>query len=211
MPYPYATKDNVKDRLGITSATKDTLITRMCEEINSWIESVTQRAIGSSSVTNQLISGWEHIQSGGYVIDYPPGLRSIATLEIKLTTDGSYATVPATDYFILPEEPYRTPGWPGFYIHLTDIPSATNERPSIQGAFEAVRLTSTGVGWAAMPGDLRGIAEVGVSRALHSRQAGYADDVGSDEFGEVSVSRVLTQSEKAIVRRYRHHPVEIID
>ena len=210
MPLPYATPANVKSRLGITSAGKDTLIEGLCREVNQWIETVNHRAIGSHAVTNQLIHGWKAQDAGGYIIEYPHGIRSITTLEVKLTTDGSYSTVPADDYFIEPEAAYRTPGWPGFAIRLTDIPSSTNETPSIQGAFEAIRLTAE-VGWDEMPDDLRGIAEVAVSRALHSRQAGYADDVGVDEFGEQSVSRVLTKSEKAIVTQYRWVAIEVID
>jgi len=209
MPFPYATVDNVKNRLGITGTSEDTLLWRMCAEVNAYIETVTRRSIGSSSVTNQVISSWEHVQGGGCIIDYPPGVRSITSLEVRLTTDGSYSTVPAGDYFILPEAPYRTPGWPGFSIHLTDIPSSTNSTPTISGAFEAIRLNAD-IGWAAMPDDIRGVAEVAVSRALHAAKAGYGDDVGLDEWGEMTVSRFLSSHDYRTLRRYRWEPVEVI-
>ena len=211
MPLPYATPANVKSRLGITTSDHDATLSKMCDEVNTYIESVTRRAIGSSSVTNQLIDGYGiHIQSGGYVIDYPPGIRSITTLEARLTTDGSYSTIPSSDYFIRPEEPFRTPGWPGFAIYLTDIPSSGNSVPSLQGAFDAVRLTG-GIGWAQMPADLRGSAEVAVSRAWRAKEAGYQDDSGVDELGEITVSRFLSAHDYRIIRRYRWEVVEIID
>lgn len=211
MPLPYATPARVKSRLGIASSDKDTLLTAMCEEINAYIESVTRRAIGSSSVTNQLIDGHGiHIQDGGYVIDYPHGIRSVDTLEARLTTDGTYSTIPATDYFLRPEDAYRTPGWPAFSIHLTDLPSAGNSVPFIQPAFGAIRLTGD-VGWAEMPADLRGSAEVAVSRAFAARQAGYGDDVGPDELGEITVSRFLSSHDWRIIKRYRWEVVEVID
>ena len=211
MPLPYATPANVKNRLGITSSDHDAVLSRMCDEANTEIEGNTHRAIGSSSVTSQLIDGFGiHIQSGGYVIDYPPGIRSISTLELRLTTGGSYSTIPSTDYFIRPEEPFRDPGWPGFYIHLTDLPSSGNEVPSINGAFGAVRLTAA-IGWAQMPSDLRGVAEVGVSRAWRAKEAGYQDDSGVDELGEITVSRFWSSRDWRIIRRYAWKPVEVID
>lgn len=211
MPLPYATVANVKNRLGINVTDHDAVLARMCDEINTYIESVTRRAIGSSSVTNELIDGYSlHIQSGGYVIDYPRGIRSITTLEARLTTGDSYSTIPSTDYFIRPEEPYRTPGWPGFYIQITDIPASGNTVPSLQGAFEAVRLTAA-IGWSQMPADLRGTAEVAVSRAWRSKEAGYADDSGVDELGEITVSRFLSSHDYRTIRRYRWEVVEVID
>lgn len=208
MPLPYATPENVKSRLGITSADKDTLLYRLCDEVNTYIESVTRRAIGSSSVTAEVIDGGR-AQEGGYVIPYPRGLRSIGLLEVRLTTTSDYETVPAGDYFIRPEEPYRTPGWPGFEIMMTDIPSASNTTPIFQSAIGAVRLTAT-IGWPSMMADVRGVAEVAVSRAFHARQAAYGDDVGTDEIGEVTVSRFLSTHDYRILRRYRWEVVEII-
>ena len=206
MPLPYATPANVKRRLGITSTDKDSLLAGLCEEVNAYIESVTRRAIGSSSVSGQLIDGWgEHTQDGGYVIDYPQGIRHIHSLEIRLTTDGDYTSIGSNDRFIRPEDAYRNPGWPGFYIALTDV-GAVNP---VQGAYGAVRL-SADIGWAEMPADLRGTAEVAVSRAFHSRQAGYDDDSGTDEYGEITVSRFLSTHDYRIIRRYRWTPVEVI-
>ena len=208
MPLPYATTANVKTRLGITSTDKDALISRLCEEMNTYVESVTRRAIGSSSVSSEVIDGWRR-QEDGYVLPYPRGIRSISTLEMRLTTTSDYSTVPATDYFIRPEEPYRTPGWPGFEIVMTDIPSSGNATPTIEVAIGAVRHTSA-IGWAQMPADIRGVAEVGVSRAFHARQAAYADDVGTDELGEITVSRYLSTHDWRILKRYRWEVVEVI-
>jgi hypothetical protein len=206
MPLPYATPARVKTRLGITSTDKDTLLYGLCEEVNSYIEQVTRRAVGSSSVSGQLIDGWgQHIQDGGYIIDYPQGIRNIHSLEIKLTTDGDYTSIGSNDRFIRPEDAFRSPGWPGFYIALTDIGSVT----AVQGAFGAVRL-SADIGWSQMPSDLRGTAEVAVSRALVSKTAGYKDDVGADEFGEITVSRFLSSHDYRTIRRYRWEVVEII-
>lgn len=211
MPLPYATKERVKTTLGITGTSKDAIIEKYCLSANRYVETLTHRSIGSSSVSGQIIDGFGvHIQDGGYVIDYPHGIRSISSLEIKLTTDGDYATVPAADYFIGPRDAYRAPDWPGFYIALTNIPSAGNSTPYVLPAYGAIRL-SADIGWAEMPDDLRSIAEVAVSRAYQARQAGHADDVGVDEFGESSVSRVLTKSEKSVILQYRWLPVEVID
>jgi len=208
MPLPYATPANVKSRLGITSTDKDTLLWRMCEEINTYIETVTKRAIGSSAVSAELLDGWD-VQGSGYIIDYPQGLRSISSLEIRLTTTDSYATVPASDYFIGPSVSQRNPGWPGFYIALTDLPASTNSTPFVLGAYGAIRLSAE-IGWDEMQADVRGVAEVAVSRALHSRNAGYADDVGADEWGEITVSRFLSSHDYRTLRRYAWKPVEII-
>ena len=214
MPLPYATPANVKRRLRIptTDTEEDSLLSAMCEEVNTYIESVTRRAIGSSSVTSELIDGGSiHIQSSGYIIDYPRGIRNIDTLELRTSTTGDYETVPATDYFIGPEEPYRTPGWPGFYIQLTDLPASGNTIPLVYRAFGAIRLSAPSTGWAQMPADLRGAAEVAVARAWKSKEAGFQDDSGVDELGELTVSRFLSGHDYRTIRRYRWEVVEIID
>ena len=53
----YATLANVKSRLGIASAdtTDDTLLTRVCDQVNAYIESYTHRVLAPISGTQTYL------------------------------------------------------------------------------------------------------------------------------------------------------------
>ena len=208
MPYPYATVSAVKARLGLTTTTADSLLAAMCEQVNAYIESVTGRALGSSTVTNELLDGWEAME-GGYCLVYPKGIRSISSLEVASYTGAPFQTIPDTDYFIRPVAAMRSPGWPAFEIWMTDIPSAANPLPTFQQGFATIRHTSD-IGWAQMPPDVREVGEVAVVRAYKARQAGQTDEVGNDETGVQTISRFISARDRETLMRYRQRVIEII-
>lgn len=208
MPYPYATTAAVKARLGITNTTHDSLLSGMCEAVNALVESIAQRALGSSTVTAEKLDGWDTLE-GGRVIVYPRGVRSISSLEVAAYTGSTYVTVPSTDYFLRPTANLRTPGWPAFEIWMTDIPAAANSLPTFEGGFDTIRMTAD-IGWAQMPVDVREVAEVTVVRAWQARQAGQTDEAGTDENGTVTVSRHLSARDMQTLMRYRWRSIEIV-
>lgn len=208
MAYPYTTLERIKSRLNISDSNDDASLQWAVDGTNAYIESITERAIGSNTVTQQLIDGWDCLDERTLI--YKDGVRSITTLEVKPYTGGDWVTVPATDYFVRPSEHLRVPGWPGFEIQMTDIPSSGNTYPFFPSGYETIRLTAA-VGWAEMPTELREVADVIAVRVWQARQFGQQDMGGTDDAGVVTFTRATSARDMRTIMRFKWRPVWATD
>lgn len=206
MALPYVTLANLKLRLGITDTTDDGTLSRVCDQVNAYVESVTGRAIGSNSVTGQLLDGFDSLEDQ-LVMLYPAGIRNISSLEVAPTTGDDFVAVASNDVFLMPNEASRQPGWPAFAIQFSDVPTGTY--PYFPQGYRNVRI-SADIGWSEMPEEIREVAEVTAVRAWQARQAGQSDLVGADEIGQPLVSNYLSRRDRDTLSRYRWRSVEVI-
>lgn len=201
----YATRVNVKTRLGITDATDDALLDTLCDQLNAWIETTCGRVIAPRTETQIVLDG-TLAEDGGRILPVLFGLNSLTTLEVATQTGADWQTVAATDYFLRPLAIMRRPGWPATHIVMSDVPKGSVSR--FYAGFGNVRLSGSAgfAGWPAIPNDLVDVANTVVVRAWAARQSGQADIIGNDETGAPLVSRFLSLRDRATLRRYDAHP-----
>ncbi len=194
----YATLAAVKTRAGITDTTDDTLITTICDQINAYIETYTQRVLAPIGSATYLYDG-----DGGRNLYLPNpisgpigGIRAISLLETALYTTAQYQTVLSTQYFL--RQPIGMNG-PFEWLVWTDFPISTY--PGFPRGMQTVRITAT-AGWAAIPDDITEVALVAATRAWGARQSGQTDLVGSTEMGQPLVSRFFSQRDRETLNLY---------
>lgn len=195
----YATTTLVKSRLGITDTTDDTVIGTVCDQINQYIETRTERIIAPITSAVYLYDGDDSrslylpVTADGQRIG---GIRAATLVEAAFYTGGSFATVPASNYFL--RQKITTTG-PFERLMLTDYP--TGSFAYWPRGFATVRVTGT-AGWAAIPDDITELALTAATRAWHSIQAGQADIVGTDEMGRPLVSRFFSARDLETLNKY---------
>lgn len=205
----YATTAGLKARLlpaGVTDTADDTLMGTICDQVNAFIESPfgCGRVIAPISSATYILDG-----SGLSYVYFPKGIRAVTALTIGDTTGDTLDTVTAADIFLRPLDQDRVPGWPAFYLYLSDVPVSTVTRRTFPSARGNVSLTCT-AGWAAIPDDLTDVALTTATRAWHARQSGQADIVGSDDTGAPLVSRFVAPFHWGAIKAYRvKHPAVI--
>ena len=196
----YATTAAVKTRLGETGSTNDTLIGTLCDQINGWIESpnVVGRPVAPYDATYTFdSSSW--INSTTLLL--PRGLRTVTAFTMSSGTGQTQEAVDSDDYFLLPREQDRAPGWPATRLVLTDV--LTNSPFSSVNEGFGTAVINGSWGWAAIPDELKAVAETAVVRAWHARQAGQQDIIGTDETGQPVVSRYVAPRDRDTLDSYR--------
>jgi hypothetical protein len=187
----YATRAGVKVRLNIGTAdtTDDALLDTVCGQINGWLEDKMGRQVGPIASTTYTFDG-----DGSDELYVPIGIRAVTELKIADQTGGDL--VAETNYVVLPRVQDRRPGWPGFYLRLTDLAPVRFCR-----GYGTVTVTMT-AGWDAIPTSLTEVAEVAIVRAWAARQSGQTDISGTDENGNPVVSRYISGKDMRTNTRY---------
>ena len=198
----YATTAAVKTRLGDNGSSNDTLIGTLCDQVNGWIESYTGRPIAPYDATYTFdYSSWTR---DGKTLVVPRGVRSVSSFTLSSQTGGTQSAINAADYFLLPRDHERAPGWPAIRIVLSDYVTLSVYDAASAGYGTAVVTGSWG--WAAIPDELKAVAETTAVRAFHARQAGQQDIIGSDETGQPIVSRYVSARDRETLDLYRWKP-----
>lgn len=193
----YVSVTTLKSRLGITDTTDDARATAVCEQVNSYIESVTRRTIGPLTAGTVTFD----IPQVSTVLYVPQGVRGVTSLLVADSTGATQGTVASGDYFLRPLRP--TPGWPYTEIHISDVP--TGSITQFSPGYAVVSVIGT-FGWAETPEDLEDVAETIAVRAWHASEAGQSDVVGTDEMGRPVVSRYLSARDRQTLWRYAAPP-----
>lgn len=205
MPLDYATRGGVKRRQGITDTNDDALIDDIVADVNLDVEDMTGRAVGPSTVSGELLDGFDALEDGRCLL-YPKGIRSVTLLEVASGTGESFSTVPAADIFLRPTTHLRQPGWPAFEIWMTDVPSASNTLPVFLPGFANIRLGAD-ISWAAIPSTLTSAAETTAARTFLYRAGWHVE--GSEQVGTRSYRALWSDLDLRTVRRYTLKSVEI--
>lgn len=198
----YATTAGLKARIfaaGVTDTADDTLMGTICDQVNAFIEGPwgCRRVIAPISSATYILDG-----SGLSFLYFPKGIRTVTALTIGDTTGDTLDTVTAADIFLRPLDQDRVPGWPAFYLYLSDVPVSTIGRKTFPKARGNVSLTCT-AGWTAIPDDITDVALTTATRAWHARQSGQADIVGNDDTGAPLVSRFVAPFHWGTIKAYR--------
>lgn len=198
----YATLTAVKARLGIGTAdtTDDAEIQVICDQANGYIESLTGRPICDLGTATYTFDGYDSLDNRVLFVDR--GVRTITQLQTATYSGGSFATVPATDYFLRPATQELDPGFPFTQVIMTNVPSANNFSPLFYDGFNTVKITGT-FGFASIPDEIREIGEVMAVRSWSARQAGQTDQIGASEMGQPVISRTLSIRDRETLARYR--------
>lgn len=168
----YVTTALLKERLGITDSTDDTLLGEIVDETNAWIESYTDRILAPVTSASYLFNGYD-TRVGRTVLDvWRLGARSVSLLETAPVRGGTFSTVAATKYLVRPATHDRLDNAPGTSIQLTEGTFPTG--------YENIRVTMT-AGFDSIPEDVRAVAIAIAQRWWHGRQTGMVDVVGMDE------------------------------
>lgn len=199
----YVSAATLKDQLGGTVAmgtADDTLLSTICERVNSYIESTIGRSItiaAAGTVTFDVAESTDHL----FV---PQGLQSVSTLTVADYTGATAGTVASADVLLRPL--VRRPGWPYTEIWLSDVPTGSISRFS--PGFAVVVAVGT-VGWAEVPEDLEDVAVRMAVRAWNARAAGENDAIGVDDMGQPIVSRGLSKRDRDTLYRYTIPPTAV--
>lgn len=198
----YVTLAVAKARLGIPSAdtTDDTLLTRLCDQVNAYIESYTGTVLAPIGTATYTFDGDERVNDRQLLI--PRGVRTITLLENSAYTGGPYQTIPSSDYFLRPSNADLNPGFPFTELVMTNVPSAGNPLPTFNPGLDNIRITGTW-GWAAIPDEIKEVAEVMLVRAWAGRQAGQTDQIGVSEGGMPIISRTVSLRDRETLNRFR--------
>ena len=199
----YVTLANAKARLGIPSAdtTDDTLLTKVCDQVNAYIESYCGLVLAPIAGTQtQCFDGYEAVNGRQFLI--PKGVRTITLLENAAYTGGPYFTIPSTDYFLRPSDFDLNPGYPYTELVMTNVPSVGNGLPRFCPGLDTIRITGTW-GWPQIPDEIREVAEVMAVRAWAGRQAGQTDQIGVSEGGMPIISRTVSLRDRETLGRFR--------
>ena len=195
----YATAAALKTRLGISDSTDDTVLGNICDQINDYIESRTERVIAPISSATYYYDGtgdrslYLPVTARGEFIG---GIRAITALSVQAYTSAGYEDLASTEYFL--RQPVLTRG-PFERLVFTDYP--TSGYSYWPKGFETVKITGT-AGWAAVPDEITELALVAATRAWHSAESGQTDLVGTNEMGLPLVSRFFSPRDLETMDRY---------
>lgn len=202
----YATAALFKENAGISASDDDTLLGKVCDRVNQYLESEMGQVVAPISSATYLYdgNGLRHLYLPTPPASAPAigGARAITVVEVAPATGGTFATIADTDYFLRS----RAPGnGPFRYLALSDA-GATHRWPK---GYANVRLTQT-AGWAAIPDDLTQLALSVVQRAWNARQSGYQNVEGVDENGRPIVGRFLALPDYQTLKRYTLRREQVI-
>lgn len=204
----YAIASNVETRLfGTTSVTaiNNIIISGLCTQVNEFIERKTLRPIGPDSTSSYTLDGYDALENGRLLV-FPRGIRTLTSVTIASYTGATPVTIPIGDIFLMPNPATLEPDWPYTEVWMTDIPSTSNTLPFFSPGMNNIVLTGT-FGWAAIPNDLKEVAEVAVVRAFNGRQTGQHDTTGSEETGVAMISRLFDIRDLRTIEHYAWKPV----
>jgi len=204
----YATTALVKERLDVDTdhtwtAANDTLLGKMCDDINQWIETYTSQVLAPITYTNALFDGyaWPHgaVVRRGRGLLLPYGIRAVSALSVAPSTGAAFVAATSGDWFYWPNEP--SPAMPARILMLSDLP--TGAVTYFPPGYQNIKLTGTG-GPAVIPDDVRQVAVTTVVRAWRARQSGHSDEVATLEAdGSVIVSRFVSAEDRNTLKRYQ--------
>jgi hypothetical protein len=194
----YATTALAKEAMGISNSTDDTLIGKLVDRVNGWIEYRTGRVIAPISSTTYYFDG-----NGTNRLSVTAGVRAITALTVAPSTGATPVAATAGDIFIRPLIQERLTGWPGEEIWLSDRP--TGSVSIFSKGFSTVAVTAT-FGWAVIPDEITSIALTCVAAAWARRKEGNVDVITIGEDGDRTFIAYLSREERRTLEIYTAHP-----
>lgn len=150
-------------------------------------------------------SGLADVRPSGRMLFLPRAwpLVSVTTLRVKQTTNGTFVTVPSSDYFLEPSS--RPNDYPSRWLELSDVPASGVI--SFGRGKRTVEITGDW-GWAATPDDIKEVCLELITRSWRQRGAGSSDLAGVPGLETEDVQRSLSPRSLAILM---HHGMKQLD
>lgn len=198
--------DDVTNRLAGTASANDRellleFIRQTGREFQNWTGRLFVRDPLSGTETMTFDALGRAISPDRRTFHFPKGLATVTQLRVKDGTDGTFAIVPASDWFLRPVAEARDIGWPATRIEMTDRPSAANTRSTFHAGYGTIEIIGAR-GFDTVPPDVAGIAENAVIRRWTAKGSGTATALGSDEFA-VRTLRWVSPEEREMLNMYR--------
>ncbi len=197
----FATASNVKDRVGITDVTDDTMLGLMCDEVTAWMQGyMGRRMIPETAATYVFDTEY------GSVLYVSRGIRTITSMGVASThqpdSAGTYTAIPAADILLRPKAVDAPEGTPFTEVHIT--------RGTLAGTIRYFYRADNGCtitgnfGPAAVPADLRAAAIDAVAAAYAVRRQGASGVIGADDIAAVPWSQFFGRGspQRATLDRY---------
>lgn len=194
----YATTALAKEAMGITNSTDDTLIGKLVDRVNGWIEWRVGRVLAPIASTTYTFDG-----TGTNRLSVVAGVRSVSALTVAPSTGQAGVAVPAGDIFLRPVAQERLTGWPAEEIWISDRP--TGSVSIFSEGFGTVAVTGT-FGWDAIPDEIVSIALTSVAAAWARRKEGNVDLVTIGTEGDRTFTAYLSREERRTLEYYTAHP-----
>jgi hypothetical protein len=194
----YTTTALAKEAMGVGDAVDDTLIGKLVDRVNGWIEYRVGRVIAPISSTTYTFDG-----TGTNRLSVVAGVRAISALTVAPSTGATAVAVPAGDIFIRPVAQERLTGWPGEEIWISDVP--TGSVRVFSKGFGTVAVTAT-FGWAVIPDEITSIGNTCVAAAWARRKEGNVDVITIGEDGDRTFIAYLSREERRVLEMYTAHP-----
>lgn len=193
------TTQNVKDRIGITDATDDGLISSLIDQVSAQIEGITGRKLVPDNAATYVFD-----TEAGYVLRIPRGIRSITSIGVATQvhqpdSGGTYSSVPTGDVILRPKVQDLPDGWPFLEVRIS--------RGVLSGTVSAFYRIDNGCqitgnfGFAATPTDVTAVTIDAVVAAYQLRKNGAGAVIGAD--GIPATSPEAAQRRAEVLGRYR--------
>lgn len=194
----YATLTLAKEAMGITNTTDDTLLGKLVDRVNGWIEYRVGRVLAPIASTTYTYDG-----TGTNRLSVIAGVRTVSALTVAPSTGATGVAIPAGDIFLRPVAQERLTGWPAEEIWISDRP--TGSVRIFSRGFSTVAVTGT-FGWAAIPDEIVSIALTCVAAAWVRRKEGNVDVITIGADGDRTFIAYLSREERRVLEMYTAHP-----
>lgn len=186
MAAAYTSVTALKTYMGVSDTNSDAAFTAIATAVNAFVEDW----IGFPATVVAGTAARTYDGDGSTTLFVRGGVTGVQTLEVADQTGGTFTAT--TDFVLKPYAHERLPGFPAWYVQLTDLATTT-----YTPGYGTVRVTpgTAGVwGFTAIPPELSRIADIMGTRMFQARQAGEMLVVGTGEFGQALV-RFLPEPE----------------
>ena len=192
---------DVKQELGETGTANDETLLEKIRQVGAEINLYTGRLFTrtpASGTTTYLFD----VTCAGRELHIPKGIAAVTVLEVATGTQpeagGTYATVPAAEWWLRPVMAERDFGWPATRVVISNLSGSM-----FYVGYNAARLTMA-LGWDKVPYDVQAIAQRAVIGSYTSKGS-PTGVVGPS--GSTIMLRNISPADRETLTAYQHIPV----
>ena len=186
----YATKEEVKAFMEITTLEKDDILDAMLSGVENFIDNHTQRSFVAGSAAEVRYFA---VTDGGDEFDLDD-MISIANLYFSEASDDVWTALAATDYWLMPHNKY-----PKTWLKL----NPNGDWSEFPVGPRTVKVSGRWGYSVNVPQDIKDIAIALTSRMFRSKDAGMSEGVGMAVIGEYKIGQYMDAKLTSMLAPYR--------